>query len=149
MKVEFRRDSAAAEPYVLVCAKERNQAVDALMQSIAQAPVIAAYSERGEELLMQREIKRIYTLQRRVLADTDRGTFALRERMYELEEKLDQTEFVRISNSEIVNKRRIRRLDFSLAGTIRLVFRDGAETYVSRRYVPRIRSIFEGGGKGC
>jgi len=149
MRIEFRRDPAAVEPYVLVCAKEKNAAVEALMEGIAEPAVIRAYSDRGEEFLRCGEIKRIYTQQRRVLVDSDRGSFLLRERMYELEEKLDQTEFVRISNSEIVNKRRIRRLDFSLAGTIRLVFRDGTETYVSRRYVPRIRSIFEGGNKSC
>lgn len=145
MKVEFRKDPAACEPYVLVCAKERDAAVEVLMDSIAEPAVICAYSERGEEFLRYNEIQRIYTQQRRVLVDSDRGTFLMRQRMYELEEKLDNTEFVRISNSEIVNKRRIRRLDFSLTGTIRLIFRDGTETYVSRRFMPRIRSIFERG----
>ena len=143
MKIEFLQDPGAQEISVVVRAKEKDAAVCALMESISRQEAVHAYSERGEELIYPVEIQRIYTQQRKAMVECDRGTFSLRERLYALEEKLDKNEFVRISNSEIVNKRRIRRLDFSLAGTIRLIFRDGTETYVSRRYVPRIRSAFE------
>lgn len=147
MKILFRRDPEAQQPYILVCAREKDAAIEALIDRLKQPDTITAYSERGEVLLNPAEIQRIYTQQRRVMVDVDSGTFLLRERMYALEEQLDSNEFVRISNSEIVNKRRIRKLDFGIAGTIRLIFRDGTETYVSRRYVPRIRSIFEKGRK--
>ena len=143
MRVEFFKDPEAQQPYILVCAREKDAAVEALLERLKQPDTITAYSERGEVLLHPAEIQRIYTQQRRVMVDADSGTFFMRERMYELEEKLDSSEFVRISNAEIVNMRRIRKLDFGIVGTIRLIFRDGTETYVSRRYVPRIRSIFE------
>ena len=93
--------------------------------------------------LRAEEIIRIYTEGRRVRVDSDRGSFDLRSRLYELEEKLGAADFVRISNSEIVQKGRILRLDFSLTGTIRLMLEGGIETYVSRRYVSRIRRMFE------
>ena len=147
MKVEFRMDPNASEPYAVVYARERDAEVDALIESMSGAHTIEAYSERGKVLLRRAEVQRIYTQQRRVLVEADGGTFFIRERLYALEEKLDGNEFVRISNSEIVNKRRIKKLDFSITGTIRLTFRDGTETYVSRRYVPRIRSLFERGKK--
>lgn len=147
MKVSFYKDPDAKEAYVLVCAQKRDAAVEALMESIAMPKTIVGYSERGEVILKQTEIRRIYTERRRVLAESDRGTFFLKERLYTLEDKLDADEFVRISNSEIVNRRRILKLDFSFSGTIRLIFRNGTETYVSRRYVPKIRAIFEKGRK--
>ena len=75
--------------------------------------------------------------------DSDRGSYLLRCRLYELEERLSDADFVRISNSEIVQKGRILRLDFGLTGTIRLILEGGLETYVSRRYVSRIRKMFE------
>ena len=94
-------------------------------------------------LLRPEEIIRIYTEDRRVRLDSDRGSYLLRSRLYELEEKLSDADFVRISNSELVQKGRILRLDFSLTGTIRLILEGGLETYVSRRYVSRIRKMFE------
>ena len=143
MKVEFRADPDAREIHALIIAKEKTPEVEALILRLQRPAQIAAYSERGEALLVPDEIIRIYTQQRKVLLDSRRGTFALRSRLYELEEELGD-EFVRISNGEIVNRRCILSLDFSLTGTIRLNLKGGIETYVSRRYVARIRKIFGG-----
>lgn len=143
MKIVFRENPDAKEIRILVEARERTPEVEALLRRLEPVGQLKAYDERGEILLNMDEIIRIYTQQRRVLVDSDRGSFSLRSRLYELEEKLDAAEFVRISNSEIVNKRRILHLDFSLTGTIRLSLKGGVETYVSRRYVPRIRRMFE------
>ena len=143
MKVEFRRRPGAREIRVLVEADSCTAEVEALLKRLQAPGQIVAYDERGEVLLEMDEIIRIYTQQRRILVDSDRGSYSLRTRLYEMEEKLDAAGFVRISNSEIVNRRRILRLDFSLTGTIRLSLKGGVETYVSRRYVKRIRSMFE------
>ena len=143
MKIVFRRNPEAKEIRVLVEAQERTAEVEALIRRLEPAGKLKAYDERGEILLDMDEVIRIYTQQRRVLVDSTHGSFSLRTRLYELEEKLDAAEFVRISNSEIVNRRYILRLDFSLTGTIRLCLKGGTETYTSRRYVSRIRRMFE------
>ena len=118
--------------------------MEALLRRLRAPATLAAYDgERGEVLLREEEILRVYTEKRRVLVDSSRGTFALRARLYELEARLDAEEFVRISNSEIVRRGCILHLDFSLTGTIRLTLEGGIETYVSRRYVSRIRRMFE------
>lgn len=143
MKVEFHADERAQEVRVIVVAKEENAQVRALLAQLRGQEKLAAYSERGEELLEPKEIIRVYTENRRVLVDSARGTFGLRSRLYEIEERLG-AEFVRISNSEIVNRGCIRALDFSLTGTIRLTLSGGIETYVSRRYVSKIKKTFGG-----
>ena len=43
------------------------------------------------------------------------------------------------SNSEIINLSHTKKFDLSLAGTICVSMSDGAITYVSRRYVPKIK----------
>ena len=67
------------------------------------------------------------------------GVYDLRERLYELEGKLDRHTFVRISHSEIVNLRKVTALDLSLTGTIRMTLAGGVVCYVSRRYVKKIK----------
>lgn len=143
MKVEFIREPSLQETCVQIRAPERTPEVEALLRRLAAPATLVAYDARGEVLLKMEEIIRVYTQDRRVMVDSDRGTFSLRARLYELEAKLDSAEFVRISNSEIVRRDRILHLDFSLTGTIRLTLRGGAATYVSRRYVSRIRRMFE------
>ena len=65
----------------------------------------------------------------------------LKARLYELEERLAKKNFIRISNSEIVNFSKIKNFDLSLAGTITIIFKDGSKTYVSRRYVKKIKQF--------
>jgi len=65
----------------------------------------------------------------------------LRLRLYELEERLRPFSFVRISNSEIINLKRVRSFDLSLVGTICVTLSDGSKAYVSRRYVPKIKEV--------
>ncbi|MFQ9095084.1 MAG: LytTR family DNA-binding domain-containing protein, partial [Ruminococcus sp.] len=61
--------------------------------------------------------------------------------LYELEQLLDEKTFVRISKSEIINLRFVKRLDLSITGTIGIQLKTGETAYVSRRYVNRIKSI--------
>ena len=59
--------------------------------------------------------------------------------LLELEERLDATRFVRISNGEIVNLDRVTAVDLSLSGTICMTLDETVKVYVSRRYVKKIK----------
>ena len=62
-------------------------------------------------------------------------------RLYEIEEKLCSGNFVRISNSEIINLKKVKNFDLSFTGTILVRLSDGSTSYVSRRYVSKIKKI--------
>ena len=75
-----------------------------------------------------------------MLAHTlDGQEYTLRLRLYELEELLSPSRFARISNGEIVNLKAVTALDLSLTGTIQMTLTGGVVTYVSRRYVKKIK----------
>jgi len=144
MKIEFRRSDACSEPRVIIEAPEETDEVRRLMKLLeAKGPVVLnGYAEQRIERIPETEIVRIYGERQRVYVETTFGRFLLRERLYELEARLDAHLFVRISNSEIVNSRYILRLDASLTGTICLHMAGGAKAYASRRYVPALRRHF-------
>ena len=114
-----------------------------LVRRLAQdAPqVVVGFREEEAVLLAEDEIQRVLTEGGKVFAETADGRFALRLRLYELEERLDAKKFVRISNAEIVNLSWIRGFDLSFAGTICVRLKSGAVTYVSRRYVAKIKQV--------
>ena len=144
MKVEIRIDPACEAPEIVVRAARVTPELEALVQSLeGGGEQLTAYTERGAVFLPLERVVRIYAERQQVFAQTADGIFALRQRLYELEEKLAPHRFVRISNSEIVNARMITGMDFSLTGTIRMSLRGGIETYASRRYVSKIRKQFE------
>ncbi len=93
------------------------------------------------EVLEPSSILRLYAESGKVYAQTEAGEYTLRLRLYELEDWLDKATFVRISNSEIINIRKVKQFDLSFSGTICVSLSNGAVTYASRRYVGRLKQI--------
>ncbi len=84
---------------------------------------------------------RIYLNSGKVVAVTDKGEYILRLRLYEIEKLLLTDQFIRISNSEIINLKKVNNFDLSFTGTICVKLSNGITTYVSRRYVPKLKKI--------
>ncbi len=84
---------------------------------------------------------RIYLNSGKVVAVTDKGEYVLRLRLYEIENLLLTDQFIRISNSEIINLKKVNNFDLSFTGTICVKLSNGVTTYVSRRYVPKLKKI--------
>lgn len=145
MKVEINIDPGCAEPKVVIHAPQMTDEIAALARRLSApaSEVIAAQNNRGVELLRPEDIIRVYSERQKVLAQTARGVYTLKSRLYEMEERLDDSLFVRISSSELVNIRMITGMDFSLSGTIRLSLKGGITTYVSRRQVAKIKKLFD------
>jgi two-component system LytT family response regulator len=67
----------------------------------------------------------------------------MRETMARLEARLDETRFVRIHRSTIVNIERVRKLSPSFAGEYAVVLHDGTKLKLSRGYHERIASLLK------
>lgn len=141
MEVEIKIDSACKEPKVLIYTDKITDEVNALVKRLSEEPPQILSGFRGEtlEVLEQAEILRVYASEGKVYAATASGEYTLRLRLYEVEERLDRNRFIRISNSEIINLKKVKRFDLSFAGTICVSLLDDTVTYVSRRYVTRIK----------
>ena len=82
-----------------------------------------------------------YSEGQRVIALTREGEFNISKKLYELEESLSDSGFVRISKSEIINIRMIGKLDMNMSGTIRITMKNGHSTFASRRNVARLKKM--------
>ena len=142
MEVEIRLEPGRKEPRAVIYAGADTPELQELAQRLSGVflgPVPAFRGERAV-LLEPGEVYRFYTDGKGVSAQTEAGVYAVRLRLYELEERLVRRGFLRVSHSELVNRRKITALDLSLAGTIRMTLDHGkAVCYVSRRYVRKIK----------
>lgn len=143
MQVEIKIDPSCKEPKIIIVAETMSEEVESLVKRLsADFPrVISGIRDERLKLLEEEELIRIYTGSGKVFAVTEQGEYVVRLRLYELEERLDRKKFVRISNSEIINLKKVRAFDLSFAGTVCVEFLNGTVTYVSRRYVPKIKQI--------
>ena len=143
MQVELKIDPKCAEPKIVVVAAEMTEEIEALLKGLSgqKTQMITGQKEGKLEILEQAELIRLFAQGGKVFASTRRGQYALRMRLYELEERLDPRRFARISNSEIINLGEAESFDLSIAGTICVQMKNGETTYVSRRYVSKIKKI--------
>lgn len=149
MDVEIKVEPGRPEPKILILAGEETEEMRRLAQELAGltlAPIPVWLGEQTRRL-PQGDFLRFYTDGKGVSAQTADQTYSVRLRLYELEERLDPRRFVRISNSEIVNLDRVTAIDLSLTGTICMTLNGTVHTYVSRRYVKKIKETL-GLGRG-
>lgn len=144
MKVGINIDRSVEEVEVLITAQEQSRMVDALYEHIVgfdkkSLETLTAYKDDIVQIVNVTDVFRIYTGNQKVYIQTHQGEYAIRYRLYELEEALDKKQFFRISNSEIVNVKKIRDIDLSIIGRICIRFVDNTQAYVSRRYIPKIK----------
>lgn len=143
MQVEIKIDSSCTEPKIIILTASMTEEVTHLMQKLSESnPRIISGSRDGRiKVLDENDLFRIYASNGKVFAVTDSGEYSLRLRLYEAEERLRPSDFVRISNSEIINLKKVKNFDLSFSGTIYVELMNGTTTYVSRRYVPKIKKI--------
>lgn len=140
MDVEIRLDATRRKPRFIIETAE-DPGIDRLIQQLsarAAVPIIG-YQQDKAFPLQQDSLVRVWAANGHVYAATETDEFLLRQRLWELEERLDSHHFIRISNSEIINLRRVIAFDLSLTGTICVSLQGGQISYVSRRYVRTIR----------
>ncbi len=143
MQVEVKIDSAYAEPKVIVLTSAMTEEVNRLVKKLSEdfPKMLAGIRNDRCELLEQTEIIRIYAASGKVYAVTAKGEYVLRRRLYELEEQLAGSSFVRISNSEMINLKKVEHFDLSFTGTIYVKLSNQTSAYVSRRYVSKIKTV--------
>ena len=141
MQIEIKLDESCKEPKIIIHTDRMTEEVSQIVKLLSEEKpeVFAAVHENGEIVLLeQTEIIRIYAENDRVYAQTKDDSYRLKARLYELEERLNKKMFIRISNSEIIN---LKKFDLSFSGTICVSMSDKTVTYVSRRYVRKIKQV--------
>lgn len=144
MKVEVQIDPGLKRPKIVIQAPAATPEILALaehLQSIGSAPSFTAFREGEALLLPRKDILRFFTDGKGVSCQTAGGVYSVRQRLYELEELLLGTRFVRVSNSEIINLDQVSALDLSVTGTIRITLAGSVTAYASRRYVKKIKAV--------
>ena len=140
MKVIVEERPELEQTEVVVRCKRLDGEVSRLMELLRLSDARLTGEKDGETCILDgADVLYIDTVDRGTFLYTVDGVYQTRLRLYELEERLRGTGFVRISNSEIVDLGKVTALDLTLTGTIKLTLRGGGECWVSRRYVKKLK----------
>lgn len=112
MKVEIQIEPACTEPKVIVVTDRMTEEVNVVVQKLSeeQPQIIAGFKDDAVIILEPSDIIRVYAASGKVFAETTHGEYLLRQRLYEMEARLDSKCFVRISNSDLINLKKVKGL---------------------------------------
>ena len=127
------------KPYCVIHADSETDGIKAIAEKISRM------DESGRTAMLtgwdgdyciqvkQNEIFRIYSQDKKVYLETEKESLLLKLRLY------GWTDFIRISNTDIVNFSKVTKLDMSLTGIVCVNFINGKAAIVSRRYMSKIK----------
>ena len=113
MQVEIKIDDSCIEPRVIIITDKVNDEINDILNTLSSKTpeVITGFYNDLAEILSPEDIIRIYAAGGKTFASVSKKEYILRQRLYELEEQLTKHSFVRISNSEIINLKKVRNFD--------------------------------------
>ena len=143
MKIEIKIDENCAEPKVIVVTDRVTEKINEIVKRLSDEPsqILAGFKDGQVAVLEPEQICRIYAADGKVYAETKNEMYSLRLRLYEAEQRLANRSFARISNGELINLKKVKNFDLSFVGTICVSLSNGTVTYVSRRYVSKIKQL--------
>lgn len=135
MKITLNQDPAFLETEVIINCSQADEDILRLvaMLRIHQKKLVGIL-EGEQHLLDVRDILYADTVDKRTFLYTGKMVYECALRLYELEDGLQNLDFLRIGRSAIVNFRRIRSIRPELGGRLLLTMENGEQLYVSRQY---------------
>ena len=76
-------------------------------------------------------------------AKTKEGIYKIKYKLYELEEIFKSRDFMRISNSCIINIKQVECFDTSILGTVIVKLKDNTQEKVSKRNFMQIKKLLD------
>ncbi|WP_250672980.1 LytTR family DNA-binding domain-containing protein (plasmid) [Paraclostridium ghonii] len=142
MKIELNIDQNIKEETIAISVKQTSTKVNKIIQIATnlEIPDLKLYGKHDNKIypLQLTSVLRFYSADKKVFAQIDNIEMLIDYRLYELEESLSEN-FIRISNTEIINFDYVENLEIDKGGLIKIIFKNKTETYSSRRYLKKIK----------
>lgn len=143
MKVEIVVDKNLKEKEVIIKTPKVDQESLDIKEKILSndIQILSGIYDDKLEIIDLDDIIRIYANDKKVFTVTEKKTYLMKLPLYKIEDYLNGKNFVRISNSEIINLDKTKNFDFKYLGTISCEMDNGDICFVSRRAMKKVREI--------
>lgn len=150
MKIKVRTNISSEFQEIEVCinAPEKNEEVQRLENELLSRNVnvikqIIAMRNNDIFIINVSDVIMFFSEEKNNFCKTKDGNFLIKEKLYYLEDVLPSREFIRISNSTIINIKHVKCFNTSIIGRIVVKFKDGNEENVSRRRTAEIMKFLK------
>lgn len=140
MKIEIDINEKYPDVAVDIKAPKLTQDIEKLISLMKMTYMQLAVKKDGETYLLDIEkILYIETVERNTFVYTEDATYESDLKLYEMEQKLLEQDFSRISKQSIINLKKVKSLKADINRKIRVTLINGEQILVSRMYSDELR----------
>lgn len=142
MKITIETPGPGEEDEIIIRMAELN---DEILKTIRRLKdgvskdSMAVYADETIQMIPTREILYFDATDNHVFAYTKDNCFETRKKLFEIEELLSVSSFLRISKNAIVNLKHIDHLSPEFNGRLIASLKNGEDIIISRGYVPELK----------
>ena len=127
------------EDKVLIYSKERTKLVDEI-ESLVESTNIDLTGTYNEEIIKinVNDVSCFISENNKVYALINEKKYQIKQRLYQIEE-MNLQSFIKLNQSCIANKNKIKKFESTIGGALKVVFKNGYIDYISRRELKNVK----------
>lgn len=140
MKITINIDEKVQETEITISCNQLTYEVENLIATLRILNQQLLVCKESENFLLDvNEISYIEAVDRKIFVYTEDDIYESKLKLYEMEEKLCQSGFIRISKSCLVRLKYIKSIKNDVERKLRLTMKNGEQIIVSRQYAEEIK----------
>ena len=140
MRIEIDIDDKYLNTEVTIKSPRLTQEIEKMISMMRMLDMQIAVKKNDETYLLDAgEILDIEAVERNTFIYTEESTYESELKLYELEQQLEEKDFIRISEQSIINLKKVKSLKADINRKIRVTLQNGEQILVSRMYSDELR----------
>lgn len=141
MKIIIENLPEGAEEEIVIRCSSMDSGIMELIYALkaGRSRLTAFDSDGGVVKLEPNDIFYFESVDNKVYAYCEKNVYEVKQKLYELEETYDHSDFVRISKAMIVNVSRINKIVPMFNGRLEAALANDEKVVISRQYVPDLK----------
>ena len=140
MKITINIDDNLNETEIAVSCKELTTEIEKIIATLRMINQQMLVEKDDENVLLDvAKIAYIEAVERKTFVYTEKSVYESKLKLYEMEERLCQSGFLRVSKSCLVHLKFIRSIKNDVERKLRLTLKNGEQIIVSRQYADEIK----------
>lgn len=144
MKIFINTNSDLEETEIIINCKELSNDIEELIATLRINNQQMAVKKENENFIISvKDISYIESFERKTFVYTENEIYESKLKLYEMESRLCQSGFFRVSKSCLVNLKYIKSIKNDIERKLRLTLQNGEQIIVSRQYAEEIKRRLE------
>lgn len=140
MRIIIENLSEGEEEEIVIRANNLDEQLMKLIYNIKSGrEKLTGFKDGSIKVIDPKSVYYFESVDNKVFAYCETEIYEVRLKLYELEERFKNTDFIRSSKSTIVNIAKIQKLIPVMGGRFEVLLKNGEKTVISRQYVPVLK----------